>query len=449
MKFSEDDGSYNINGLKIAKAGVSPGFAGKYTTPELEQVINQTPPEDAYTSYKAPITPAPVAAGTSEMPMSVSPAEAAPVAQPQAPQASPYGGMAQYESGLRQEVKLAEEQGIKQAAMYDGMQRQMEAQQKERADREAQKQQEYDRHYADIQQSQDQLSRMQPQDFWADKSTGTKVVAGLSMMLGALGGAMDGTGANQGADAIDKVIERDLKMQMMKRDIAKEGVQGKQNLFQMRMGQYKDKDLAEQAVRSDMLQGVELQIKKMQAGSAGPQAKAKLNQMLGEIKMKREAANAELAGKIAEKQMERMDKRQGQFVPALEGFALDDKGAQSLRDMSATVANTNQSVDELLKILGTSNKSLSPELAAQAQAIKGTLTGSLRTFLVGPGAVTEYEQKLLDSIVADPTKAFQLDSKAKATLVTLKRKVNDAFKNMAKAQGLNPAEQKTINTTAR
>ena len=95
----------------------------------------------------------------------------------------------------------------------------------------------------------------------------------------------------------------------------------------MRMGQYKDKDLAEQAVRSDMLQGVELQIKKMQAGSAGPQAKAKLNQMLGEIKMGREAANAELAGKIAEKQMERQDKLAPNFVPALGGYAPSEKSA--------------------------------------------------------------------------------------------------------------------------
>jgi hypothetical protein len=406
--------------------------------------------------YQVQATTAPEAPPAPELPASSSgdgyeagqmsqsePATPEMSATPSAP--TGLGGMGRIERGLTKEAKLAEEQGKQTAAYYDGMAKQMEQQARERQEREAQKQLEADRHYEEMRQSQEQLSKMKPQDFWADKSTGSKITAGLAVILGAVGGAMDGTGANQGADVIDKAIERDLKMQMVNRDIAKEGVEGKKSLFQMRMNQYKDKDLAEAAARSDMLQGVELQIKKMQASNAGPQAKAKLDQVLGEIQMRKEAANAELAAKYAEAQQKNLSK----FVPALGGYALSDEGAKQLKTMGATVDQTRRSVNDLLSMAETKNKSLSPDMAARAQVIKGTLMGSLRTFLVGPGAVSEYEQKLLDSIVADPTKMFSLDSKNKTALNELIKKVDYAYKAMAKQEGFAPQESKQIKTTAR
>jgi hypothetical protein len=476
MILNEDENSITYETpqgpLRVAKSGVSPDFMGQFSkaatvSPE-PQVSPQTiagtnePPAyeeliyDPMMGYQVQATTAPESPPPPEMPVSSSGdgleagqltqnevAETPSMSAPSAPATS--SGMNRLERGLTKEANLAEEQGKQTAAYYDGMAKQMEQQARDRQYREEQKELAANQHYEEMRQSQEQLSKMKPQDFWADKSTGSRVIAGLSVMLGALGGAMDGTGANQGADVIDKAIERDLKMQMMNRDIAKEGIEGKKSLFQMRMNQYKDKDMAEAAARSDMLQGVELQIKKMQASNAGPQAKAKLDQVLGEIQMKKEAANAELASKFAEAQQKNLSK----FVPALGGYALSDEGAKQLKTMGATVDQTRRSVNDLLSMADTKNKRLSPDMAARAQVIKGTLMGSLRTFLVGPGAVSEYEQKLLDSIVADPTKMFSLDSKNKTALKELINKVDYAYKAMAKQEGFAPQESKQIKTTAR
>jgi len=479
MILNEDENSITYETpqgpLRVAKSGVSPDFMGQFgkaatvsANPQVSpQTIAGTAKEPApYEDLRYdPMMGYQILAGTEpeappvqppEMPVSSSGdgleagqltqnevAETPSVSAPIAPTTS--SGMNRYERGLTKEANLAEEQGKQTAAYYDGMAKQMEQQAKDRQYREEQKELAANQHYEEMRQSQDQLSKMKPQDFWADKSTGSRIVAGLSVLMGALGGAMDGTGANQGADAIDKAIERDLKMQMLNRDVAKEGIEGKKSLYQMRMNQYKDKDMAEAAARSDMLQGVELQIKKMQASNAGPQAKAKLDQVLGEIQMKKESANAELAAKYAEAQQKNLSK----FVPALGGYALSDEAATELKKMGATVDQTKRSVNDLLSFADTKNKSLSPEISARASVIKATLIGSLRTFLVGAGAVTEYEQKLLDSIVADPTKMFSMDSKNKAILRELENKVDYAYKAMAKQEGFSPQESKQIKTTAR
>jgi hypothetical protein len=56
-------------------------------------------------------------------------------------------------------------------------------------------------------------------------------------------------------------------------------------------------------------------------------------------------------------------------------------------------------------------------------AIKATITplkGKLRLPLIGPGAVSEYEQEILAEAIADPTKIFSLESANLKKLRTLK-----------------------------
>lgn len=357
-------------------------------------------------------------------------------------------GMNQYERGLRKEADLAAKAGAQQAGFYQGLEDQMAAQQKAKAERELQKEKAFEDHYKSIEESQKQLAQMQPRDFWADKSTGSKITAGLSVMLGALGGAMDGSGTNQAVSTIENAMEQDLKRQMLSRDIAKEDLAGKQNLFQMRMGQYKDKDMAEAAVRSDMLQGVELQVKKMQAGMSGDQAKAKLDQVLGDIQMKRDAANQELAAKLAEKQMQFQKDIAPRMVPGY-GVALSPESAKDLRKQSGSIRSAQQGIDELLKISGQNMKSLDPATIAKANVTRNMLQGALRELIVGPGAVSEFEQKLLQETIANPTKFFSLDEKNKSTLETLKKAIEKKFKANLEAEGLQAQNKPTIETQAR
>jgi hypothetical protein len=63
--------------------------------------------------------------------------------------------------------------------------------------------------------------------------------------------------------------------------------------------------------------------------------------------------------------------------------------------------------------------------------LAGLLKGELRVEIVGPGAVSETEWRLLDSIIANPTKLASLDSTNKLALRTLLRSLDMSAKNKA------------------
>ena len=62
--------------------------------------------------------------------------------------------------------------------------------------------------------------------------------------------------------------------------------------------------------------------------------------------------------------------------------------------------------------------------------------GALRTTLVGQGAVSDAERKILESIVANPLELTKMSSVAKASLLTLMKKVDNAVGEKAKSLGL-------------
>jgi len=65
----------------------------------------------------------------------------------------------------------------------------------------------------------DQYMKMDFHDYWADKSTGNKVLAGLSIMFGALGRTDNST--NPGLKMVNDAIERDFRMQQARIEKAK------------------------------------------------------------------------------------------------------------------------------------------------------------------------------------------------------------------------------------
>lgn len=124
---------------------------------------------------------------------------------------------ARREAGLNQQNALAEADAAGEAAVgaaeharhvgdtLDARDRSIEAAQ-------AQQQAAFDRYRA-----------MDFRDFWADKSTGQKVVAGISLALGALGGALSGQ-QNLAFETIQNAIRRDFEIQKARIDKAHDDV---------------------------------------------------------------------------------------------------------------------------------------------------------------------------------------------------------------------------------
>ena len=64
------------------------------------------------------------------------------------------------------------------------------------------------------------------------------------------------------------------------------------------------------------------------------------------------------------------------------------------------------------------------------------LKAALRTTIVGPGAVSDNERKMLDNIVANPLEIFSLQKNQLARLQTLAAQVKINLRNQAQTLGI-------------
>ncbi len=124
----------------------------------------------------------------------------------------------------------------------------------ERAQELQQRQQEFD-------SSVKALSKMSvdPDRFWASRSTGQKVSAMVSI---ALGGFLQGArgGSNMGLDMINSQIDRDLKAQEFAYNASRDTANAKQTAFGLAMQKYGSVDAARAAARAAALDTVQAQM---------------------------------------------------------------------------------------------------------------------------------------------------------------------------------------------
>jgi hypothetical protein len=131
------------------------------------------------------------------------------------------------------------------------------------------------------------------------------------------------------------------------------------------------------------------------------------------------------------------------YVP---GFGVVRTGTpqavENFRTELATRMSAKENVGELRKIMDMPMKSVSIEQRARAATIAGMLKGQLRPEIVGPGAVTDREQEMLDNIIADPTAIFSIDTKTKARLDELMAIMDRTTANQAKVLGLTTQKER-------
>ena len=129
------------------------------------------------------------------------------------------------------------------------------------------------------------------------------------------------------------------------------------------------------------------------------------------------------------------DEYQARTIPGI-GTAPTIETANTLRDFQTAYEGVDSGVTRLLQILKTPNRTVTPRLRREAQTIKALLTGALRVNIVGPGAFTEAEQKLIGNVIADPTAIFSIDENTRAALTTLRNRIKDDRDNYAKSIGM-------------
>lgn len=353
----------------------------------------------------------------------------------------------------QQAVGMAAQAGasraMEQAAQIKTMQQEVEQMNKANLEAQARENEMLQEKSAELDAEVDRVSQLKvdPNKFWADRSTGDKITLGISLFLGALGGAR--TGVNQAVNIIDQAINRDIEAQQANILQQTRGVDRKRGLLSDMRLRFKDNEQARAAVKMAYLQDAQMKVNEIAARYEAPEIRAKAAQMIGQLETQKEQLKATFMQKAlasmpvdgnVNAEMLTPDQRE-RFVPGY-GLALTKDSAVKAREAVATIDSIKDNIDELLALSNKSGSSFSPQDRAKAETITSILTGQLRLPIVGPGAVSEKELELLQRIIADPTRIMSLDANNKQRLRTLKQRMDKQTSDQLRQFGLQSPTEK-------
>lgn len=359
-------------------------------------------------------------------------------------------GIALQEQGVRVAAEAGKSKAAEEAAYLERLRQEDDDRIKTIEVNELGRKKRLDDAFTKVQSASDELARqaVDPGRIWANRTTGEKVMAGIGMFLGAFGAAAN-KGVNPSVSIIQDAIDRDIKAQQANIQTKKDVYTARQGLYSDMLATFKDRRVAEEAARAAYLDNAQLTVKGIAAKYAGGEIEGKALTLIGELEQKKIAARQAMAaalaasfpvGPEANPEALKPDQRE-RFVPGY-GLALTKEDATKLKGDLGEATATKGTISRLLTIAATPGKSSDMGLRTEAQTLAGVLKGQLRTNVVGPGAVTDKEQELLDTIVADPTRLFSLDENNKRALETLLSHVDRQTASKVQASGLRTPESR-------
>lgn len=218
---------------------------------------------------------------------------AAPKASAPTPDQNP-SLLSEFDKALTQEKlgitqsALAQQTGQEQAAKLIG--ENVIAQQKA--------QQDYEENAKDITAENNHLfdniknGKIDPNQYWNNQSTGSKIAATLGVILGGLSGGITGKGDNPGLAMLQSHIQRDI-------DAQKDNLTNQTNLYKIGLERYRDERSARQFATlqaNTLLQG---QLAKVAANTNSQQVVGQMNQMIGQLGVQNASIRSDLAIKQA------------------------------------------------------------------------------------------------------------------------------------------------------
>lgn len=321
----------------------------------------------------------------------------------------------------------------------------------------------FDTEFSKLQTAESDLAgkKVDPDRFWANKSTGQKVLAGIALILGGFGAAK--TGENNAVKVITDAINKDVDQQRWDIGAAKDQLVQKRGILGDMMGLFKDERIARDAAVLQGIQLTKMNIEAMAARSRGAEGRqraaiavAQLDEKGIELKEKIKKNVLRNATLVAMQSgasfdpgmMDPEDRKLAVGLPGKRfyGIAYDDTTARKIREKVGEVETGREALDKLISIAEKSRgQKLSPELNAQVQTLLGMVKGKLKTQLVGPGAVSDGEWKRIDQVIADPSKIFSLGNEG-LKLREIKTSVDNSWRYELNAAGLTLPEDAALSS---
>lgn len=311
--------------------------------------------------------------------------------------------------------------------------------------------------------------KVDPRRLWNDASTGSKILAGISIALGGIGGAFTGKGDNKALDIINRAIDKDIEGQKFNIQQTAEKERSKlqnlrdrstmsSNLISNLNQKFNNSMQADQAARYVMLEQAKNRLEGIAAKYQAPELKAKAQQLMGQLDEEQaktiHAFRAAAEQKEIQKQLLNVVNQQpGNLSPAQVtglpkelqeryvqgyGFATNPKNAEKFQEYRAEVEPAMKNAKEVyelgkqLKVAG----QLNPLKRAEIESRLAILAGQLRLPITGPGALTDDEYKRLRTTVGDPKKIMGLNAVELKKLETVTNWLDSNLKSRASQYGL-------------
>lgn len=205
--------------------------------------------------------------------------------------------------------------------------------------------------------------KIDPDRYWDNKSTASKIFASIGMILGGGAAAILGKDKSSAEEMIDRAIENDIEKQRQAIASKKKGVGAQQNILSLMKEKFKDEDQAAAAAKASMYETTQNKLKESAARFQAPQIQAKAQKLLAELEVKKQAALGQFqqaAAKQARSASTQQALRSGQdvdpgllsekerkrLVPGF-GLAKDEKSAQQA---NAVLESKDQVLDAVNKI---------------------------------------------------------------------------------------------------
>jgi hypothetical protein len=145
-----------------------------------------------------------------------------------------------------------------------------------------------------IDEAEDDFSQMRVEDFWAQRNTGQKILAGLGMAIGAAGSAITG-GPNYAMQIVNNAIENDLARQKANIQLGRVRVENLRGAL-ARTSQMYDNDLSSmEAARLASWRQVERDILMKRAGMRSMEMIQNTDILLAEARLKQKEYQTNLA----------------------------------------------------------------------------------------------------------------------------------------------------------
>ncbi len=188
---------------------------------------------------------------------------------------NPENALTQEQNAIRSAAKAEAESGKKQAQAYDEFNNKLSQMQTPQQITDAYKAKDDSLMKAYMEE------KINPERYWENKSTGSKVLAGIGMVLSGIGSGLTGQ-SNMAMDNIHRAIDADIE--------AQKNQQGKtKTLWEMNQKALGNDIAANLATQNQLLTGVQARVKMAEAQAMGPMAQAKAQQMIAEIEQKKMA----------------------------------------------------------------------------------------------------------------------------------------------------------------